>query len=304
MTARNWGQLIILSLIWGSSFLFIKIGVTELSPVWVVLGRLLAGALFLMALAAWRGVGLPPARFWLPLVPVAFFNNVLPFILIAWGETHIGSGLASVLNATTPLFSVLIMSTIGDERWNWPKGLGIAIGFLGVFVLVGADLRDLAAAGTQGQLAIVGASLCYAVGGFLVRRTLTGGKPLALATGQLLVAFALTLPMALLPATMPTALPSPLVLGSVAALGFLGSGLAYAIYYSLIAEVGATRTLVVTYLVPVTALFWGWLFLSETLDRQMLTGLALIVFGIILVNRRQEAAVPRVVERLAPGRVS
>ncbi|HYN89623.1 MAG TPA: DMT family transporter, partial [Ardenticatenaceae bacterium] len=286
MDARSWITLLLLALIWGSSFLLIKIGVAEISPIWVVAARTFAGSLFLLALMRWRRESLPGRSLWPALVVVAFFNNVVPFTLIAWGELWIASGVAAILNATTPLFSVLISTSVGDERLSVPKVVGIVVGFVGVVVLIGAGVREFTQ-GLLGQLAIVAASASYAIGALYVRRWLKGGRPIPLATGQLLLATLMSLPFALLPANLPQAMPSPLAVASITALGLLGSGLAYVLYYRLIAVVGATRTLLVTYLLPITALFWGWLFLDETITVRTLLGMALIFSGILLVNRER-----------------
>lgn len=286
MDLRSWIVLGLLGLIWGSSFLFIKVGVAEMPPAWLVAGRLLMGALFLYAILRWRKESLPPRRLWPALAATTFFNSAFPFLLIAWGEQWVSSGLASVLNATTPLFSVVIASTAGDERLSWQKIAGVTIGFVGVFVLIGVNLREVTQS-TLGELAIIAASACYAIGALFARRWLKGSRPVPLATGQMLLGFLMILPLIFLPANRPAVVPSTVALGSVAALGFFGSGLAYVLYYRLISTVGATRTLIVTYIIPVMALLWGWLLLNETLSIRTFAGMGLIISGIVLVNRER-----------------
>lgn len=287
MSIRDWIVLLLLSLVWGSSFLFIKLGVNELPPVVVVAGRLLGGALFLVAVLRWQKGSLPPRRLWPALALVALFNNVLPFILIAWGEQWVASGLASILNATTPLFSVVVATSFGDERLSWQKVVGVAIGFIGVVVLIGDGIRGLSH-NTWGELAIIVASASYALGALFIRRWLQGGRPVSLAGGQLVMAFLLTAPLLTIPANHPASMPSTIAIGSVAALGLIGSGLAYVLYYRLIMAVGATRTLMVTYLVPLTAIIWGWLLLDETLSLRTFLGMGFIFSGILLVNRERQ----------------
>ncbi|MCZ7575015.1 MAG: EamA family transporter [Ardenticatenaceae bacterium] len=299
MDVGSWVVLGLLGLVWGSSYLFIKIGVGEVPPAWVVAGRLLAGTLFLSAILRWRKESLPPRRLWPALAATTFFNSAFPFLLIAWGEQWVSSGLASILNATTPLFSVVIASSAGDEHLSWQKVAGIVIGFVGVIVLIGASLREVTQS-TLGELAIVAASACYAVGALFARRWLKGSRPVPLATGQMMLGFLMVVPLVFLPANRLVVTPSAVAVASIAALGLLGSGLAYVLYYRLISTVGATRTLLVTYIIPVTAILWGWLLLDETLSLRTFLGLGLIISGILLVNREHPAgrapvAVKRVV---------
>lgn len=286
MDLGSWIVLGLLGLIWGSSFLFIKVGVAEVSPAWLVAGRLIAGTLFLLAVLRWRKESLPDRRLWPALAVTTFFNSTFPFLLIAWGEQWVASGLAAILNATTPLFSVVIASSVGDERISWQKVGGILIGFVGVIILIGADLQEITQH-TLGEVAIVVASASYAVGALFARRWLQGSRAVPLATGQLLLGVLMITPLALPPANRPAIMPSLPAIGSIAALGLFGSGLAYVLYYRLISTVGATRTLIVTYIIPVTALLWGWLLLDETLTIKTLAGMGLIISGILLVNRER-----------------
>lgn len=287
MTLRQVATLLLLALIWGSSFLFIKWGVLEMPVMAVVAGRLGMGLLFLLGVMIWQRRALPRRALWVPLLVVALVNNVVPWFLIVWGEQHISSGLASILNATTPLFSVLLASTWGDEQFTWFKSGGLVLGFVGTIVLIGADLRDFFVADNQvllGELAILGAALCYAIGAVYARRTLRGEPAVQLATGQLLIASLIILPLMAIPANQPQQWPSLQALLGVAALGFFGSGLAYILFYTLLEEVGATRTVVVTYLLPLVALFLGWSVLGELITWRTLAGMGLILLGIGLVN--------------------
>jgi drug/metabolite transporter (DMT)-like permease len=288
MTARQWSVMGLLALIWGSSFLFIKWGVTEMSPLMVVAGRMAMGLVFLFGALLARGQHLPRRALWKPLFVVAIFNNVLPWLCLSWGEQYISSGLASILNATTPLFSIMLASTWGDERFSKIRLGGLAVGFAGVVVLIGADLRDFFAEDNRvalGELAVIIASISYAIGAVFARRTMRGESALQLATGQLLISSLIVLPFALLPSNWPDTLPSTKALLGVAALGFFGSGLAYILFYSLLEQVGATGTVVVTYLLPVVAVFLGWAVEGESILLRTITGMALILAGILLVNQ-------------------
>jgi drug/metabolite transporter (DMT)-like permease len=287
MNTKQLATLGLLALIWGSSFLLIKVSVVEIGPVLVVAGRLALGLVFLFGALLVRGQRLPGRRLWRALLIVALVNNVAPFLLIAWGEQQVASGLAAILNSTTPLFSVILASTWGDETLSPSKVAGLLVGFFGVVALIGADVRDFLVANSAvaaGQLAIVLASASYAVGAVYARRRLRGQPALQLATGQALIAFVIILPFALLPANVPARLPSIQAILAVVALGLFGSGLAYVLFYSLLEQVGATRTVIVTYLLPLVAVLLGWLLLGEQLSWQTVLGLGLILLGVALVN--------------------
>jgi drug/metabolite transporter (DMT)-like permease len=284
-------MLFTLALIWGASFLFIKIGVQEMSPATLVTLRLAFGVITLFEIAAAR-----PAlvagwqRYWRLAILVAIFNVIIPYLLISWGETRIFSGTASILNATTPLFTVLLASVWignGHEALSWRKGIGILIGFLGVFLVFGLNGRafsDQSLPIILGELAVVGASASYGVGGLLSRRyagegtgTLVG--PMTSLTAALII----SIPIAVL-WNPPTAFPSWKALGAVAALGVLGTGVAYLFYFWLIRNVGAPRTSMVTYLLPFTALLWGWLVFGEPILPNAILGLALVLLGTMITN--------------------
>lgn len=286
MKPVQWALLILLSLIWGTSFLFIKVGVSEVSPFWVAGIRILFGATFLIAFLRLTGNSFPARRFWPALLVAGFLSNALPWILLAWGEIRIASGLASILNATTPLWSIIIASIWDDEQLTVIRIAGIIIGFAGVFLLIDVDLSALTNLNLLAELAVLGASLSYASGAVFVRRRLRGPSSRQLAAGQLSAAFLLMMPVLFIDG-VPAQMPSPAAAGAILALGILGSGVAYLIYFRLLTEVGATRTLIVTYLVPVTAVFWGWLILNETFGWTTLLGMATILVGVILVNSRR-----------------
>jgi drug/metabolite transporter (DMT)-like permease len=279
-------MLLLLGLIWGSSFLFIKLGVAEVPPLLLAEIRVTSATLLLLAVLRWRGQGLPrDRRFWAQLALVGLINNVLPFTLIPWGEQHIASGLASILNATMPLFTVLLAHFWSiNERLNLSRVTGVAVGFVGVLVLIGADLADLTRASTQGELAVIAAAVCYAIATIYARRHLHGHPPMLLATGQLSMAALWLLPLVAIGVRPLPPMPSPIALGSILTLGLLGSGIAYLIYYWLIARITATQLSLVTYLLPITAVFWGAALLGERVGAQTFAGMALILAGIMLVN--------------------
>jgi drug/metabolite transporter (DMT)-like permease len=206
-------------------------------------------------------------------------------MLITWSEQAIPSGMAAILNATTPLFSLLIGYVwTREERLSGLRLLGVALGFAGVVVAVGIRDLDLARADTQSQLAVLAAAACYAISGMYARRAFRGAPALVPATGQMLAGALLITPYALVVRGIPAPMPSATAIGAVVALAVLGTGLAYILLYWLMERIGATRSSMVTYLLPPFALAYGALFLGEAIALNALLGLVLVVVGILLAN--------------------
>jgi drug/metabolite transporter (DMT)-like permease len=268
-----------LALVWGASYLFIKIGLDGgFGPIFLVFARIALGAAVLVPLAARAGaLGRLRGR-WPSLAVLGLLSIVVPFLLITYGERHIASSLAGILVAATPIFTVLlVMAGIGtDVRLTAWGAVGMGVGILGVALLLGVDLTGSTEA-LAGGLMVVTAALCYAAGALYLRRRLSDLPPIGVAAGSTAASAVLTAPLAV--AQIPAALPSAGALAAVAALGALGTGLAFLIYYLLIAQVGATKAAVVTYLAPGFALAYGVLFLHEPLTAGALGGLALILAG-------------------------
>lgn len=279
MSRRDTLLLVLLSAIWGASFLFIKVGVDELEPSVVVLGRLVVGGACLLPLVAGRG-GLAPLRGVLvPLVVLGALNNALPFWLLGFAETRLDSGLTAVVQAAAPIFTVLLAARLDpSQRVRGWRLAGIVVGFAGVALLVG----DQRGGELTGALAVIGTALCYAVSVLYAGRTVRGLPPLQVSIGQLGTAAVITAPFAL--AQLPSELPRPQVLAAVAALGALGSGVAYLLYFTIIASAGASRAILVTYLVPAFALVYGAIGLDEAVTAAAVTGLALILGGTTLAT--------------------
>jgi drug/metabolite transporter (DMT)-like permease len=289
MRAREYGVLFGLAFIWGASFLFIKVGVEEVSPATVVAGRLAFSVITLGLIVAfnreliqgWR-------RYWRLGVLVSLVNIVAPYLLISWGETRITSGTASILNATTPLFTVLLAHIwIGDghEALSVRRISGILIGFVGVGVLIGPSVLLLTgshAGDVWGEVAVLVAAAAYGVGGLLSRR-FAGSAQLVGPVCTQVPALVVSLVVASF-WDPPTHLPSLQVIGAIAALGALGTAVAYLLYFWLIYHVGATRTSLVTYLLPCTALIWGVLLLGEYVSWKALAGLVLVLLGTMTTN--------------------
>ena len=277
MDRRSWTLLLLLAAIWGASYLFIKIGLRELSPSVVAFLRVLLAALVLLALAAARDALGGLRRHLAVIVLVAAVQTAGPFLLIALGEQEIASSLAGILVASAPIFTVLLAVWVDhEERATGLRLLGVAAGFAGVIVLLGLDLGGSGKA-VLGGLAIILASLGYAIGGFLVKHRLREVAPLGLAAGVMVASSALLLPAALLSAPPDAPGLGPIV--AVLALGVLGTGIAFAIFYELIAEVGPARSLLVAYVAPAFAIFYGSIFLDESISGATIAGVILIVGG-------------------------
>jgi drug/metabolite transporter (DMT)-like permease len=279
MSRRDLGLLVALSAIWGSSFLFIKVGVEELEPAVVVCGRLVVGALVLVPVAMARG-GLSGLRAMLvPIAVLGALNNALPYWLLTFAETRIDSGLAAVIQAAAPIFTVLLAIRIDpSQRVTGVRLVGVGLGFVGVALLVGLQEGGE----LLGALAVVGTALCYAVSVLYAGRAIRAFSPLDVSIGQLSVGALLTLPAALL--QWPAEAPSAKVVGAVLVLGVLGTGVAYLLYFALIVRAGASRAILVTYLVPAFALVYGWLILDEAVTASALAGLGLILGGTALAT--------------------
>jgi drug/metabolite transporter (DMT)-like permease len=282
-------RFVALGAIWGSSFLFIKVALEGLAPSQVVLGRLSTGALVLLvAVAVGHGTWPRERRLWAHLTLLAAVGNVLPFFLFAWGEQHVSSALAGVLNAATPLLTMLIgLVVLPDERASAVRFAGLIAGFGGVVVILAPWQRGVGGGALGGQLACLGAAACYGVSFTYTRRHVTGrgygSAPLA--ATQIVIASVLAAMVVPITAHhVPHLHPS--VVGAVLALGCGGTGLAYLLYYRLIADVGATTAAMVTYVVPVVAVILGVLVRDEPLTLHVVVGAAVVIGAVALAEGR------------------
>lgn len=287
MKLRDWSQFLLLGLVWGSSFFWIKIAVQEVGPFTLVAFRLLFGALALLVVVAGRRPGIPQSkRLWAIMAVLGTTNTALPFVLISWGEQFIESAVASILNATVPLFTMMIAHVfLQDERLTPGKGLGLVAGFSGVVLLFGRDLQNGALSeNLLGQGAVLAAAFCYAGSSVFARLNLKDVSPILQAFVTVTFADALiwlAVPLVESPLQLPS---SALTWLALVWLGTLGSCVAYLIYYSLIQRVGSTRTTLVTYMMPVVGIVLGVLFLNEQLTLNLVAGAALVVAGVWVVN--------------------
>jgi drug/metabolite transporter (DMT)-like permease len=281
MTRRQVVLLLALSAIWGSSFMFIKVGLEDLEPSTLVAGRLVLAALTLVVIVALRT---PLGAAWAQIrahfgafLFVALLNSVVPFWLLAWGETRIDSGLAALLQAGAPLFTALLAALfVRSERVEGYRLAGVVIGFGGVALLVGA----VPSGNVLGALAVVLTGFCYAASSLAGGRYLRAVPAATIALGTATIAAVVVLPFGI--AQAPSTPPSWKVIGSVVMLGVVGLGIAYVIYFGLITGAGASRAILVTYLVPPMALFYGATLLDESVSGTDVAGLALILLGVSL----------------------
>ena len=277
-----------LSLIWGSSFLWIKIAVQEVGPMTLVAFRLLFGLLALLIAARVTRQRLQVSRRDLPSYAiVAVLNTALPFTLISWGETRIDSGTAAILNGAMPLF-VLVLAHfwLRDERITWMRLAGLLVGFGGVGLIVGLGASGTFEGNRLGQLAVLGGAMSYALASTYSRRYLRNRQPLAQATMVVLMAEVI-LWVSTLAFERPLRLPElPISWIAIVWLGLLGTGLAYLLYFYLLNSWGSTRSSMVTYTMPVTGVVLGVGFLAEPVDVRVLFGTLLVVAGVVLVNRK------------------
>ncbi len=293
--------LILLSIIWGSAFMLVKVVLEDVPPLTLVAGRLTGAALFLVGVLFVTGRTLPRSgRAWLPFLVLGLGNNVWPFTLLTWGQQHIDSSLAAILVASMPISTVILAHFWIGERLTVDRALGVVIGFAGVFVLIGGDLRDLTASSTLGQLAILGGVLGYSFGTVFVRRYLQDGDSVVYAAGQTIVAASFMAPVALA-ADAPFDLSVSLKVGLAwATLAALASAIAYLLFFWLIRQVTATQASMVSYLIPITAVFLGALVLDERLGANSFVGLAVIILGIWIVNGGGQWLIERLRERRPP----
>lgn len=289
MGVREWTLLLGLSILWGGSFFFVGVAVQELPPLTIVALRVGLAAVGLWVIALVLGLKPPRSpRVWLAFLCMGTINNVIPFSLIVWGQTQIASGLASILNATTPLFTVVVATCLlSDERATPLKLVGVITGFCGVVVMIGLPASAQPAPWLP-QLAILAAALSYAFGGVYGRRFKTlGVPPILTAAGQVTASGLIMLPLAFwLEGAGALAAAGPGTWGAILGLALFSTSLAYIIYFRLLATAGATNLLLVTLLVPASAILLGVLFLNEALSVTQFAGLGLIALGLSAIDGR------------------
>ena len=297
MNRSDWLTLIGLAVIWGSAFFCIHVAVHAIPPLTYVWLRVTIAAAALWAYLAWRRqpAGLP-RTVWGSMFLLALLNNVIPFILFGWGQTHIASGLASILNATTPIWGVIVAHVFtSDERMNPRKIAGVLLGFGGVALMIGPDLLGSIGNNVLAQLACVTAALLYALAGVWARRFKRQGvSPLSVTTGQLTASAIVMLPVTFLfDRPWEQTFPPLSALGAVLVLAVICSAYAYILYFKLIDSAGATNALLVTLLVPPVAIVMGALILGEAIEPRDFAGLGFIALGLAAIDGRLLSAFQR-----------
>ncbi len=286
----EWAMLLTLSVLWGGSFFFIGVAVADLPTLTIVVLRVGLAAIVLWTIVLLMGRTVPKGRaVWGAFFGMGLLNNVVPFGLIVWGQQTIASGLASILNATTPLFTVVIAALLlADERASPLKLVGVAVGFLGVIVMIGLDALSGLGAGVLAQVAVLGGALSYAFAGVFGRRfKRLGVDPIVTAAGQVTASTLILAPAALM-VDQPwmLAAPSAITWASIVALAVLSTACAYILYFQILQRAGATNLLLVTFLIPVSAILLGALVLGERLGWVHALGMALIGLGLAAIDGR------------------
>ncbi len=290
MNGSEWLALLLLSVLWGGSFFFAGVLIKTLPPFTIVFLRVGLAAVILNALVKALGIRMPGSRSaWLAFFGMGLLNNAIPFCLVVWGQSHIASGLAAILNATTPISTVVVAHLLtNDEKMTGNRFLGVVIGFFGVVILIGPDSLKGLGANVLAQVAVLTAAVFYAFAGVYGRRfKLMGIDPILTATGQVTASAVLLFPVAMLvdnpwTLTMP-ALPAwAAIIGSAV----FSTALGYVLYFRILATAGATNLLLVTLLIPVSAIMMGTFGLGERLDIRHFAGLAIIGAGLAAIDGR------------------
>lgn len=289
MNARVWAMLLGLSLLWGGSFFFVGVAVRELPPLTIVTLRVGLAAITLWLVVLVSGIRLPSdPKVWRSFLGMGLLNNVIPFALIVWGQTQIASGLASILNAATPIFAVVVAGILlPDERVTPLKCLGVALGFVGVVVMIGVPASS-EVSNVLPQLAIIGAALSYSFAGVYGRRFKGFSiNPILTAAGQVTASTLVLLPITFVVEGVPNiANVSSNIWGAIVGLAIISTAVAYILYFKILERSGATNVLLVTLLVPVSAILFGSLFLNESLQTIHFVGMALIALGLSAIDGR------------------
>ncbi len=290
MTPLEWGLLLILSLLWGGSFFFTGIAVRELPTLTIVVCRVGLAALILYLIMRFKSLHFPRSRaVWGAFIVMGLLNNAIPFCLIVWGQSNIASGVASILNATTPLFTVIMAHFLtSNEKMTKNRLFGVLAGLTGVSIMIGGDVLQTMSVNALAQLAILGAAISYALAGIYGRIFKKMAlHPVTTATGQVTASTLMLAPITLYidqPWTLAT--PRPETIAALFGLAALSTALAYILYFKILASAGATNLLLVTFLIPISAIVLGIGLLDESLLPRHLAGMAMIGVGLAAIDGR------------------
>lgn len=284
MTLRQFLLLTILAALWGGSFLFMRLSSPSLGPFVVTAARLYFASIFMVLIIKTTTEIKLRSLPWKKLCFVGLFNSAIPFTLFAYGEVHLSASLGSILNGTTPIFTALLATLYFHEKYRLMQSIGFVLGITGVIIIVGWHPVPLNFGNVSAIIACIVASFCYGIGGLFAATKIRGYPPLALAFGQLSTAAIMLTPFMLY--TLPHQIPSTKIIISLFNLGIFCTGFAFLIYYYLIREMGASKTLTVSYIAPIFGMLWGFLFLGEQIHLTYVIGLVTILSGIFLISRR------------------
>ena len=288
MTRQAWMLLLLLSLIWGASFLFIEIALKVMGPVTLVFFRVLVGAFCLLAYLRIRQKTLPTSiGFWAPVFMMGLLNNVIPFSLISYGQVFITGGMASIINANTAFFGVIVAAvTLADERLEWRRLIGVLIGISGVIIVVGPhNLIDFNPT-SIGQLAVVGATLSYAIASVWAKLRLNGYDSELIACGMLIAATILMAPLMFWIDGMPLFSISLSLVGVFIGLGAVGTSIAYLLYFRILKMAGASNLMLVTIIVPIFAVILDAMVLSQFISFADMIGFIIVAIGLAIMDGR------------------
>ena len=303
MSQYEWLLLIILSIVWGGSFFFVGVAVEALPPLTIVALRVSLATISLMAVVHFSGLRMPTnPEIWVAFIFMGILNNVIPFTLIVWGQTHIASGLASILNATTPLFTIVAAHLLTkDEKMTSNKIVGVLIGFAGVVIMIGHEAFGGLGDSVFAQLAVLGAAISYSLAGIFGRRFAQSGiKPFVTATGQVTASSLILIPLAVFydkPFTLP--MPGLDIWLAILGLALISTAFAYILYFRILSTAGATNLLLVTLLIPVSAVLLGTAVLGEQLELKHMLGMGLISIGLLSIDGRAVQSISRLLNRKA-----
>jgi drug/metabolite transporter (DMT)-like permease len=290
MTSLEWAMLVALSVLWGGSFFFNGVAVRELPPLTVVTGRVvLAAIILLIVMRVLRQKAPTETHVWIAFFGMGFLNNAVPFSLIVWGQSHIASGVASILNATTPLFTVVVAHVLtANEKMTGSKVLGVVIGLGGVAVMIGEDALKTIGVDVVAQFACLAAAVSYALAGIFGRRFgALGVSPIATAMGQVAASSVMLLPvMLMVDQPWRLAMPSGAAIGALVGVAALSTAAGYILYFRILSTAGATNLLLVTFLIPVSAILLGVFALGEVFLRNHAFGMAMIGIGLAAIDGR------------------
>ena len=290
MTLFEWGLLLLLSLVWGGSYFFVGVAVAELPTMTIVFARVSIGAAVLLLCLKPLGIAMPWTwQAWRLFLIMGLLNNAVPFSLIVWGQGALASGVAAIINASTPLFTIIVAHFLtSDETMTKAKFCGVVIGFFGVVVLIGIDSLIMRDSGFWAAAACIGAAASYAFAGVFGRRfARVGIAPMATATGQVCASSCILLViMLMVDAPWTLAMPSLSVWAALLGIGVLSTALAYSLYFRILATAGATNLLLVTFLLPVNAIILGVSFLDETLLLRHVMGMLIIGLSLLIIDGR------------------